>query len=61
MGRWFRHTNDDDTDGNFYDMEFWSRMGFIVGAVFQDLFEEPQNYFEFDVEAYEEGDFEREA
>ena len=58
--RWVRHTDDVEENGIFHDMEFWSRMGFIAGAVFQDLFEEPQNYFEFDIDAYEEGDYERE-
>ena len=36
--RWRLHTDDDPTNGGFYDLDWWARSGYIAGAVFQDLF-----------------------
>ena len=43
----------------FYDFEdesqkmyFWKRMGFIFGRNFQNLFEDPKNYYPFDPETH---------
>lgn len=33
-----------DFEKNWNDTYYWSRMGHATGTVFQDLFEEPENY-----------------
>lgn len=35
--------------GDVYEStEFWARMGTIVGSNFQNIFEDPKNYYTFD-------------
>ena len=36
-------------NGVWQNLDYWSRMGFIFGANFQNLFEDPVNYYPVDV------------
>lgn len=35
---------------NYDDIEYWARMGTIIGSNFQNVFEDPVNYYPFDPE-----------
>lgn len=39
-----------DIEEVYDDVEYWARMGTIVGSNFQNIFEDPVNYYPFDYE-----------
>jgi len=47
-----------DIKESYEDVEYWARMGTIIGTDFQNIFEDPVNYYPFDYE-HPEGNLER--
>jgi hypothetical protein len=47
-----------DFEDNYDSVEYWARMGTIIGSNFQSIFEDPINYYPYDYE-YPDGDQER--
>lgn len=39
-----------DWEHNWNDPEFWSRVGYIVGANIQNIFERPDEWYPYDPE-----------
>lgn len=40
-----------DVENEYLKLFFWDRIGYVFGTLFQDVFEDPKDYYEYDPNA----------